>query len=51
MALSAGEIAGEWNNRIYLDRCLAETSAKTEAERDQKKGEFQKALSRYIDMA
>ena len=37
--------------RIYLDRCLAETSAKTEAERDQKMGEFQKALSRYIDMA
>lgn len=37
--------------RIYLDRCLAETSAKTEAERNQKMGEFQKALSRYIDMA
>jgi DNA-binding FrmR family transcriptional regulator len=37
--------------RIYLGRCLAETSGKTEAERDQKMGEFQKALSRYIDMA
>jgi DNA-binding FrmR family transcriptional regulator len=37
--------------RIYLDRCLAETSGKTEKEREKKMAEFQKALSRYIDMA
>lgn len=35
----------------YMDRCLAETSGKPETERTQKLEEFQKALSRYIDMA
>lgn len=37
--------------RVYLDQCLLETAEKSEAEREAKKVEFQKALSRYIDMA
>lgn len=37
--------------RIYLERCLAETASKTAGERERKMAEFQKALSRYIDMA
>ena len=37
--------------RIYLDQCLLEASKKPESERQRKKDEFQKALSRYIDMA
>ena len=36
---------------IYIDQCLEETSGKSETERTQKMEEFQKALSRYIDMA
>lgn len=37
--------------RIYLEQCLADTVGKPETERRQKMEEFQKALSRYIDMA
>ena len=36
---------------IYIEQCLAETSGKPEREKTQKMEEFQKALSRYIDMA
>jgi CsoR family transcriptional regulator, copper-sensing transcriptional repressor len=36
---------------IYLDQCLAQTSGKPEPEKTQRMEEFQKALSRYIDMA
>ena len=37
--------------RVYLDKCLLDAAKKSEAEREIKKVEFQKALSRYIDMA
>ena len=37
--------------RVYLDQCLVDAANKTEADREKKKTEFQKALSRYIDMA
>jgi len=37
--------------RIYLDQCLLDASHKPEADKKRKKEEFQKALSRYIDMA
>ena len=37
--------------RIYLDQCLVDSANKSEADRERKKIEFQKALSRYIDMA
>ena len=37
--------------RIYLDQCLADSANKSEADRERKKIEFQRALSRYIDMA
>lgn len=40
--------------RLYLDHCLAETAvttAQTTEARQEKLAEFQKALSRYIDMA
>jgi DNA-binding FrmR family transcriptional regulator len=37
--------------RIYLEQCMVETSGKSEAERKQKMEEFQRSLSRYIDMA
>ena len=40
--------------RLYLDHCLAETavtSVQAAGERKRKMVEFQKALSRYIDMA
>ncbi len=37
--------------RIYMNQCLADVALKPEAEREQKKDEFQKALARYIDMA
>jgi DNA-binding FrmR family transcriptional regulator len=36
---------------VYLDQCLAEVPRKSEADREKKINEFQKALSRYIDMA
>lgn len=36
---------------IYIDQCLTETAGKSETEIMQKMEEFQKALSRYIDMA
>jgi DNA-binding FrmR family transcriptional regulator len=37
--------------RIYLDQCLVDSANKSEADQESKKIEFQKALSRYIDMA
>lgn len=37
--------------RVYLDQCLVDAANKTETDREKKKTEFQKALSRYIDMA
>lgn len=37
--------------RVYLDQCLAEVPGKSAAKREGKIEEFQKALSRYIDMA
>lgn len=37
--------------RIYLDQCLVDAANKPEADRERRKTEFQKALSRYIDMA
>ncbi len=37
--------------RVYLEQCLTETSTKGKADREAKREEFQKALSRYIDMA
>jgi len=37
--------------RVYLDQCLIDAAHKGEADREKKKTEFQKALSRYIDMA
>lgn len=43
--------AGNEVIRVYLDKCLLDASKKSEAEREVKKDEFQKALSRYIDMA
>lgn len=36
---------------LYLDQCLTDVLMKSEAEREAKMREFQKALSRYIDMA
>ena len=36
---------------VYIDQCMAETSGKPEAQRTKKMEEFQRALSRYIDMA
>ena len=37
--------------RIYLDQCLVDSANKSDSDRERKKIEFQKALSRYIDMA
>ncbi len=37
--------------RISLEQCLAEASTKQKTDVKVKKGEFQKAISRYIDMA
>jgi len=37
--------------RISLDHCLAEVSTKQQTDLKGKKDEFQKVLSRYIDMA
>ncbi|MDP1993034.1 MAG: metal-sensitive transcriptional regulator [Syntrophales bacterium] len=37
--------------RIYLDQCLVDSVNKSDSDRERKKIEFQKALSRYIDMA
>jgi CsoR family transcriptional regulator, copper-sensing transcriptional repressor len=36
---------------VYLDQCLAEVLVKSDTDREGKIKEFQKALSRYIDMA
>jgi CsoR family transcriptional regulator, copper-sensing transcriptional repressor len=36
---------------VYLDQCLADASGKSDGDREGKIKEFQKALSRYIDMA
>lgn len=36
---------------VYIEQCLTETSGKPEREKTQKMDEFQKAISRYIDMA
>ncbi len=43
--------AGNEVIRVYLDKCLLDAAMKSAAEREIKKQEFQKALSRYIDMA
>ena len=37
--------------RMYIDQCLCEISGKSAANRETTIQEFQKALSRYIDMA
>jgi len=37
--------------RIYLDQCLGDAAHKSDADRERKKAEFQRALARYIDMA
>jgi DNA-binding FrmR family transcriptional regulator len=37
--------------QIYMEQCMAETSAMSEIEKAQKMDEFRKALARYIDMA
>ncbi len=37
--------------RVYMDRCLAETASLPQKEREVKKDEFCRALSRYLDMA
>jgi len=37
--------------RISLEQCLAEASTKKQMDWEGKRDEFQKALSRYIDMA
>jgi CsoR family transcriptional regulator, copper-sensing transcriptional repressor len=42
--------AGSEVVRIYMDQCLVDTANKSEADREKKKKEFQKALARYIDM-
>ena len=48
---SALKKAGTEVIRAYLDKCLLDAATKTQAEREIKKVEFQKALSRFIDMA
>lgn len=37
--------------RLYLEQCLMDTEKLPQSEREKKKEEVQKALSRYIDMA
>jgi CsoR family transcriptional regulator, copper-sensing transcriptional repressor len=37
--------------RVYLGQCLAEIPRKSDGDREGKIKEFQKSLSRYIDMA
>jgi CsoR family transcriptional regulator, copper-sensing transcriptional repressor len=37
--------------QVYLGQCLAEVPRQSEKDREGKMKEFQKALSRYIDMA
>jgi DNA-binding FrmR family transcriptional regulator len=36
---------------LYIDHCLSEVSANASVDREKKMKDFQKALSRYIDMA
>lgn len=48
---SAIKRAGTEVINLYLDQCMAGVLMKSEAEREAKMREFQKALSRYIDMA
>lgn len=37
--------------RLYLEQCLLDAAKLPEMEREKKKEEFHKALTRYIDMA
>jgi DNA-binding FrmR family transcriptional regulator len=48
---SAVKKAGTEVIHIYIAQCMAETAGKPETERTRKMEEFQRALSRYIDMA
>ncbi len=49
---AATKKAGTEVIRVYLDQCLVDTAGGKDAERMTKKRmEFQKALSRYIDMS
>jgi DNA-binding FrmR family transcriptional regulator len=48
---AAVKSAGAEVIRIYLEECLHETAGKSEAESTGKLKEFQKALTRYINMA
>jgi len=48
---SAIKKAGAEFVRAYMDQCLSEIPGKSEANRVRNVKEFQKALSRFIDMA
>jgi len=48
---AAVKSAGAELIHVYLEECLLETTCKSEEERRQQLEEFQKAMTRYINMA